>query len=63
MLIVLQGRMEKMMPAVTKPVYEWTAEERMSVMLNRYEWIQKCLDHFEEDKKNRQLLNFIKSEK
>jgi hypothetical protein len=54
--------MVKMMPAVTKPVYEWTAEERMSVMLNRYEWIQKCLDYFEEDKKNRMLLNFIKSE-
>jgi hypothetical protein len=52
-----------MMPVVTKPVYEWTAEERMSVMLNRYEWIQLCLDHFEADKKNRQLLNFIKSEK
>lgn len=49
------------MPVVTKPATEWTPEERMSVFLNRYEWIQLCLDYYEEEKKNRQLLKFLES--
>ena len=50
-----------MMPAVTKDPREWTLDERYYVITHRSEWIQMCLDHYEEEKKNKKLLDFIKS--
>lgn len=61
MLNELQGRTAKMMPAVTKHPKDWTPEERWWVILHRYEWIQMCLDQYEEEQKNKKLLDFIKS--
>lgn len=55
--------MAKMMPAVTKPVTEWTPEERWAVMTNNLEWIRRCMDYHEEEKKNQQLLDFLESKK
>lgn len=49
------------MPAVTKDPREWTSEERSYVFWHREEWIQACLDYYEEEKKNRQLLKFLES--
>ncbi len=51
------------MPVVTKDPREWTSEERYWVITHRYEWIQCCLDYFEEEKKNRKLLEFVESKK
>ena len=50
-----------MMPAVTKHPKDWTLEERYWVITHRYEWIQMCLDQYEEEQKNKKLLDFIKS--
>ena len=49
------------MPDVTKDPTEWTVDERFYVILHRYEWIQMCLDYYEEELKNKKLLDFIKS--
>ncbi len=49
-----------MMPAVTKDPREWTSEERWWVLTNKFEWIQQCLDYYEEEKKNLKLLEFVK---
>ena len=50
-----------MMPDVTKHPKDWTLEERYWVITHRYEWIQMCLDQYEEEQKNKKLLDFIKS--
>ncbi len=63
MWIELLEQMAKMMPVVTKDPREWTSEERYWVITHRYEWIQCCLDYFEEEKKNRKLLEFVESKK
>jgi hypothetical protein len=52
-----------MMPDVTKCPTEWTPEERFYVITHRYEWIQLCLDYYEEEQQNRKLLKFLESKK
>lgn len=48
-----------MMPAVTKDPREWTLEERWTVITNRLQWIQLCLDYYEEEQKNKRFLDFV----
>ena len=56
--------MARMMHVViNKDPREWTKEERMFVMLNRYEYIEECLKYYEREKENRKLLNFLESKK
>jgi hypothetical protein len=55
--------MVKMMPDVTKCPTEWTPEERFYVIMHRYEWIQLCLDYYEEEQQNKKLLKFLESKK
>ena len=46
------------LPHIEKPPQEWTADERWAVISNRYEWIQRCLDYYEEEMKLKRFIEF-----
>lgn len=48
-----------MLPNVTKDPRDWTAKERYYVITHRHEWIQRCLDYWEEEKQRKKFLDFI----
>ena len=46
------------LPHIEKPPQEWTVDERWAVICNRYEWIQRCLEHYEEEMKLKRFVDF-----
>jgi hypothetical protein len=50
------------LPAAESDPRTWTAEERRTVMFNRRDWIQKCLDYNEQERQIQQLLKFLQGQ-
>lgn len=50
------------LPSVESDPRTWTAEERRTVMFNRQDWIQKCLDYHEQERQIQQLLKFLQGQ-
>jgi len=46
-------------PAVASDPRFWTDSERRTVMFNRSEWIQRCLDYNEREAEIEKLLKFL----
>lgn len=53
--------MTTMMPSVAKDPKDWSIEERFYVMTHRFDWITLCYDHYEQELKNKKLLDFLES--
>lgn len=52
-----------MRDVIDKDPKDWTKEERLFVLLNKYEYIQSCMDIHDQEINDKKLLKFLESKK